>query len=164
MFNFDDSFYNLEIHDDKVVGVKNPKVWQNIVLHGLVLTHYLDKRGGYYLESPIVVDYSKPLYRMAIREGYNINNNDYFMTNHYIRIGDVWSYVNQQLSLYDISYISGDADFDNCLESLVVKYLEYLCTNNYLLYMNTRMGHNDELAYKLSEPFRKYVEYVEPWH
>lgn len=133
-----------------------PSLWQKVTLDCLVKLHNENKRGYFYIESP--VGHGSDLRELAWAERARPNGIGERLTNHTIRISDVWSHVKRTLSENRIKYRERESEFfpGDYIETEIIKYLDVLIDRGYLYSLNTRIGHDDEYSYKLTPAFKDY--------
>jgi len=159
--------YEYDMFEDKeftrtTVNVK-PSIWQKVVLDCLVELHNENKRGYFYIEPPVesLVGNGSDLRGLAWAERATPNAIGERLTNHTIRIRDVWSHVKRTLSenrIKRIKYRERESELfpGDCIEAEIIKYLDILIDRGYLYSLNTRIGHDDEYSYRLTPAFKVY--------
>jgi len=138
------------------------EVWQSFVLQACAITHAMNKDGLFLTDSVAGESYpvSRHYNEWTIYGRPRYGECDSVMTDHVIRIVDIWSYVRHQLSMLSIDFVDYDADYgpdygeDGCgLSFVVYEYVRYLVDKGYLAYLNTQIGHTDEYDVKLTKLF-----------
>lgn len=150
-----------EMYDEDVQKELNPEIgcsyetWQKLVLQGCVMTHAMNKQGGFYAHR---IDYSD----------WNIYDEDhgdcgdcvpYMITDHVINIITLWSYVRRELRLLGTEFTSKDPDkdFGAGLERSVLAYVKGLAHAGYVIPLNARPCHANEYNFKLSDTFFEHI-------
>lgn len=137
-----------------------PSIWQKVVLDCLVKLHNENKRGCFYIEPPVesLVGNGSDLRGLAWAERATPNAIGERLTNHTIRIRDVWVNVKRMLDGKGISYRERESEFfpGDYIETEIIEYLDILIDRGYLYSLNTKIGHDDEYSYKLTPAFKDY--------
>lgn len=133
-----------------------PSLWQKVVLDCLVKLHNENKRGYFYIEPP--VEYGSDLRDLVWAERATPNAIGERLTNHTIRVRDVWVNVKRMLDEKGISYRERESEFfpGDYIETEIIEYLDILIDRGYLYSLNTRIGHDDEHSYRLTPAFKVY--------
>lgn len=163
-YGFSEDMYNVRMFDGLDVAIGGPtRLWQNLVLSGLLQIHRDDETALASLS--LLLDHNDN----PIKSMYGASGHEPVVVGHAIDIPSVWEYVYDHLTMFGYTFDGGYED-DESIEGnkkigmrlggyvAIESYLDWLYSEGYVIDLHTRMGHADENSYILSTKMACYID------